>query len=355
MFNRRDFARLAALSGFALTGIGKAVARPAHSKDSMATDRLKLIKPPKLSVGDTLGMPLPARMAFEPSRIDMAKRQLEALGFEVKLGANAYARGTYLAGTDEQRADDINSMFADDSVDGIICFTGGWGTPRILPLLDYELIRTHPKVLMGFSDVTALINGVHEKTGLVTFHGPVADTTLRPWTVEQMERVIMSDQPIGTLSNPPKPEDALINHDFRILTLRGGKARGPLIGGNMTMICSLMGTPWEVNTDGAILLLEDIHEDTYRVDRMFTQLSLGGKLDKVAGVAFGYCTECDPGRGPGFSFEQVLHHWLEPLGVPAVAGLAFGHLKEKLTLPLGLEGTLDADTGTLSFDEAAVT
>lgn len=346
MINRREFARLAALAG-----AGAAVARPAASA---RPGRPRTLKPPMLSPGDTVGIALPARMAFEPSRIDLARRQLEAVGFRVRLGEHAYARNGYFAGSDEERAADLDALFADDGVDGIFCFTGGWGSPRVLPLLDYQLIRRNPKALIGFSDITALINAVSQETGLVTFHGPVADTELRPWTLEQLQRVIMSDRPIGVLENPPPKEGQLVSRDYRILTLRGGRARGRLVGGNLTLIASMMGTPWELDTDGAILLLEEVREDLYRVDRMLTQLSQAGKLERLAGVVFGYCTECSPGKGTVFSFEQILADWLKPLGVPAMAGLAFGHLPEKLTLPIGLEAELDADAGTLRFDQAAV-
>jgi muramoyltetrapeptide carboxypeptidase len=293
-------------------------------------------------------------MAFEASTVDLARRQLEALGFEVRVGEHARARHGFFAGADAERAADLAAMFAAPDIAGIFCYTGGWGTPRLLPLLDYAAIRRQPKVLIGYSDVTALLNAVHQETGLITFHGPMAAWDIRPWTLEQLKRVLMSAAPVGTLTNPPTGEAELVNRDYRILTLRGGKARGRLAGGNLTMIASLMGTPWELDTRGAILFLEDVHEAFYRVDRMLTQLRLGGKLDQLAGVVFGYCSEC-PTDAPSFSFEEILAEYFSPLGVPACAGLAFGHLKEKLTLPIGLEATLDADAGTLTIDEAAVT
>ena len=348
MLTRRGFARALAVTAGGALSAGARVAAPA-SKAARGP-----VKPPKLSPGDTLGLVLPARMAFEPSRIALAREQLEALGFKVKLGAHAYARDTYLAGTDDERAADLNSMFADPEVRGIFCFTGGWGSPRVLPRLDFERIRAHPKALIGFSDITALLNAVHQRTGLVTFHGPVADGDLRPWTLEQLRRVVMSSQPIGVLANPPKQDDELVPRSYRILTLRGGRASGRLVGGNLSLLAALMGTPWEVDTRGAILLLEDVHEDLYRVDRMLTQLHQGGKLGAAAAVVFGYCSECPPGEGASFSFEQILRHWLEPLGVPAMAGLAFGHLAEKLTLPIGLPATVDTVAGTLTCDQAAV-
>lgn len=350
MWSRRDAARLLAL-GAAGAALSRAGATAAAS--TATTARLPLLKPRRLAPGDRVGMVLPAAMAFEPSAIDWARRQLEAIGFEVVLGRNARNRHGYFAGTDEERAADVMAMFADDSIAGVYCYTGGWGTPRILPHLDFEVIRRHPKPLVGYSDITALLTAVHQETGLVTFHGPVARSRIQPWTLEQLRRVVMSPAPIGLLANPPKPENDLVDPDFRILTLSGGTARGRLVGGNLTMIAALMGTPWELDTTGAILFLEDIDEAFYRVDRMLTQLGQGGKLAGLAGVVFGYCTDCDT-KAPSFSFEEILHHHLGGLGVPAFAGLAFGHLRQQLTLPIGLEATLDADAGTLHIAEAAV-
>ena len=163
----------------------------------------------------------------------------------------------------------------------------------------------------------------------------------------------MSAEPLGTLRNPDKAPDELVNRTFRVSTLRGGRARGRVVGGNLTLVAALMGTPWEIETDGAILLLEDVHEEYYRVDRMLTQLAQGGKFERVAGVAFGYCSDC-PVTGPSLSLGEILQDRLAPLGVPAVAGLAFGHIPKMWTLPIGLEATLDADAGTLTYEEAAV-
>jgi muramoyltetrapeptide carboxypeptidase len=255
-------------------------------------------------------------MAFEASTVDLARRQLEAIGFEVVVGEHARSRHGYFAGTDAERAADLAAMFAAPDVAGIVCYTGGWGTPRILPLLDYEAIRRHPKVLIGYSDVTALLNAIHQETGLVTFHGPMAAWDIRPWTLDGLKRVVMTADPIGVLAKPPKGESELVSRDYRILTLRGGRARGRLVGGNLTMLASLMGTPWEVDTAGAILFLEDVHESYYRIDRMLTQLRLGGKLERLAGVVFGYCSEC-PTDAPSFSFEEILHDFFAALGVPA--------------------------------------
>lgn len=347
--NRRDFVRTATVAGAALAA-PVSIARPAPKKEKSAAP--KLIKPPRLQPGDTVGVVLPASAEFESHELDIGTEQVRALGFEPKLGAHAAEKHGYFAGTDEKRAADINAMFADPSVKGMFA-SGGWGSPRVLPLLDYERIRRNPKVLIGFSDVTALLNTIHQRTGLVTFHGPSAFSNFDAWTIENMKRAIMSAEPIGTIENPPKPESALIQRRYRTYAIRGGRATGRIVGGNLTLLAALMGTPYEVETDGAILFLEEVREAIYRVDRMITQLSLGGKLARVAGVVFGYCSDC-PADHSSFSLEEVLRDHFTRLGVPVFAGLAFGHIEQKLTLPIGLPATIDADAGTVTIEESAV-
>jgi muramoyltetrapeptide carboxypeptidase len=346
MINRRDFGRLMAVGS--VGAMATVAAAPAERGAKQ-----RLIKPPRLREGDTIGMVAPASMAFEIDRIRLAKEQLEAIGFRVRLGEHVFERHGYLAGTDQQRADDVNRMFADEEVDGIVFYTGGWGSSRLLPLLDFDAIRRNPKVVLGYSDITALLNAIHQETGLVTFHGPVGASNLRPYTLANLRRIVMSTDPVGVLANPQKDASELVNRTYRIVRIREGTAAGPLVGGNLTLMTHLMGTPWEVPTDGAILFLEDVNEEHYRVDRMLTQLRLGGKLDRVAGVVFGYCTRC-PVTGPAFSMEEILRDHLEPLGVPVMAGLAFGHIEKQLTFPVGLDATLDVSAGVLRIDEAAV-
>jgi muramoyltetrapeptide carboxypeptidase len=361
MMHRRDLVKWLALSsGAALAGAPSSLGVPSSlgaqsSLGPIAAPPVRhaAVRPRRLSPGDLVGLVLPASQAFEASTIELAREQLEAIGFRVRVGAHARARHGYLAGTDEQRAADLNAMFDDPEVRGVFAQRGGWGSPRLLPLLDFDAIRGNPKVFVGYSDITALLNAIHQQTGLVTFHGPVAATNIRPYTLDHLRRAIMRPEPLGTLENPPKEEGELVNRDYRILTLAAGRARGRLVGGNLSLIAALMGTPWELVTDGAILILEDIGEELYRVDRMLTQLQQTGKLDRVAGVVFGYCTDC-PVKGPSLSLEELLHERFAGLGVPAMAGLAFGHVRQMVTLPIGLEGILDAGAGTLTFDQAAV-
>ena len=310
------------------------------------------IKPKRLSPGDTVGLILPASGEAESDAIALAREQLEAIGFKVKVGAHAHDRWGYFAGRDRDRAADVNRMFADDSIAGIVCYTGGWGTPRILPYIDYELIARKPKVILGYSDITALLNAITRRTRLVTFHGPVGASNIDPYSLENMKRVVMTPEAAGVLLPPEKKPSELVDRTNRILRLAPGKASGRLVGGNLTMISATMGTPWEIDTTGAILFLEDIREEIYRIDRMFTQLALAGKLDRLAGFIFGRCTRCE--TEGGFSLEEVLRDRFSSLGIPALSGLPIGHIEQKLTLPIGIMATLDAGAGTLQLDEPAV-
>jgi muramoyltetrapeptide carboxypeptidase len=347
MISRRDFVRLSTIAGVAAS-LPRLTAAPVAQQPAPAP-----ILPRRLTAGSRVGLVLPASNAFEQASIELAREQLEAIGFEVVYGRHVFDKHGYFAGTDQARADDINAMFADESIDGIFCYTGGWGSPRLLPLLDFENIRRNPKVFIGYSDITGLLNPITQRTGLVTFHGPVAASNIQPYTLQHLRRAVMSTEPIGVLRNPEKREDELANRRWRITTIRGGRATGRIVGGNLTLLTATMGTPYEIETVGSLLFLEDVREAPYRVDRMLTQLALGGKLEGVHGVVFGRCTDCSP-SGPSFSIEEILRDRFEPLGVPVISNFAFGHIDHKITLPIGLEATLDADAGTVTIATAAV-
>lgn len=346
MLNRRDFARLSITAAAAATATPRITAAPTPSRPNT-------IKPKRLSAGDTVGLVLPASAAFEADEIQFAKEQMEAIGFKVVIGPHAFDKWGYFAGRDRDRAADINLMFADDQINGVVCYTGGWGSPRVLPYLDYDLIARKPKVLIGYSDITALLNAVHKRTGLITFHGPVGGSTFEPWTLENFRRVVMTAEPAGLLPTPSKRPNELIDRTNRILKLTKGSASGPLIGGNLTMIATLMGTPFQPDTTNAIVFLEDVHEEPYRIDRMLTTLALGGMFDHAAGIVFGRCSDCGV-KGPSLSLEEILRDRFGPLPIPAISGLSFGHIEQKLVLPIGARATLDADAGTLKIEEAAV-
>lgn len=330
----------------------------ALSKSNQTSHNL-ILKPPMLRVGDTVGMVAPASNVYEPEEVKIAKETMEQYGFKVVLGKRLNAQYGYLAGKDEERAADINEMFARDDIRGIVTFSGGYGCSRILPLLDYELIRKHPKVIVGHSDITALLLGIHAKTGLITFHGSSGLTGVGEYAIAHFQRAIMSRDRIGKIAQPPKLASNEIERNNRLVTIVGGQAKGQLIGGNLTLVTNLLGTPYEPDTRGKIFFLEEVGEEPYRVDRMLTQLWLAGKFADAAGIALGHFVDCIPkDYKPSFwqtlSLENVFRDRFEPLGKPTLYNLMFGHVTENAVLPIGAIATLDATAKTLIVEESAV-
>jgi muramoyltetrapeptide carboxypeptidase len=221
--------------------------------------------------------------------------------------------------------------------------------------VDYELIRRHPKFLGGFSDLTALLNAVHARTGLVTFHGPLGATEWNAFSVEHLRGAVMDAQTM-LLANRPDRGDLLAPRSDRITTIRGGVARGPLLGGNLAVLTAMAGSAYWPRFDGAILFLEEVNEYIYRVDRMLSTLKLAGALDRLAGVVLGAFTNCGPGDGSYgvLTLDEVFDDWFRPLGVPVYAGAMIGHIRRKFTVPVGLPVEMDADAGTIRFLQPAV-
>jgi muramoyltetrapeptide carboxypeptidase len=314
------------------------------------------IRPARLRPGDTVGLVAPASATFQQVELDIARESLEALGLKVKVGRHIMDRHGSLGGQDKDRAADINRFFDDSSVKAVLPTRGGWGTSRLLPLLDYETIRRNPKVMMGFSDITALLNGIHARTGLVTFHGPNAGGRWDEYSVGLVKRVLFDGEAV-TFDNPKETSDrnVLTQTENRIRTITPGRATGRLLGGNLTVLTAILGSPYVPNFDQAILFLEDVGEDWYRVDRMMTSLKLAGILSKVRGVIFGTCSECGPGEGfASFTPEEIFADHLAPLGVPAWHGAMIGHAQPQWTLPVGAMVTIDATLGTVAMTEGAV-
>jgi muramoyltetrapeptide carboxypeptidase len=313
------------------------------------------LRPPRLKPGDTVALISPSGAVCERAPVEIAVETLRALGLQVREAPHLRARRGQFAGTDEQRAADVNAMFADPGVHGLLALSGGSGGNRILPLVDYAAIARTPKVLAGFSDLTALINAVHLKTGLVTFHAPMGTSEWNAFSVRHFRGVLMDAEPM-LLANAQEPGDMLVAREGRIATLRGGKACGRLVGGNLAVLASLAGTPYWPRLDGAILFLEDVNEYIYRVDRMLSTLKLAGALDRVAGVVLGGFTNCGPSEGSygTLTLDEVFDDYFGPLGVPVYAGAMFGHVKRKFTLPVGLQAEIDADAGTLRLLQPAV-
>lgn len=312
------------------------------------------LRPRRLQPGDTLALVNPSGAIYERAPYAIATESLQALGFKVVEAPHLRARYGQFAGTDAQRASDLNAAFADPQVHGILAVTGGSGANRILPLLDYAQIQRNPKFLGGFSDITALLSAVHTQTGLVCFHGPMAASEWNSFSVEHWRGAVVEAQAL-TLRNPQDKEDLLVSRSNRITTLRGGRAQGQLLGGNLAVLSSLAGSPYFPSFDGAILFLEDVNEYIYRVDRMLSTLKLSGALDSLAGVVLGAFTNCEPGNGFGtLTLDEVFDDYFKPLGVPVYRGALIGHIKRKFTVPVGLQAEIDADAGTLRFMQPAV-
>jgi muramoyltetrapeptide carboxypeptidase len=269
----------------------------------------------------------------------------------VKTGAHFAGRRGHLAGTDAERAGDLNTAFADPEVKAVVCVRGGSGAARVLPLLDYDAIRANPKVLLGYSDITALHNAIHARTGLVTFHGPNGSGSWNRFNADQFRRVFF-ERELMRYENVVDAGDELVPRRNRTVTITGGRARGELVGGNLTVLTALAGSSYLPDFSGKILFLEDVSEAPYRVDRMFSTLKLMGALDQLAGVIFGECTDCRPGNGYGsLTLEQILDDYIKPLGIPAYHGAMIGHIRQQFIVPVGGRVEMDADAGTFRLLE----
>ena len=321
---------------------------------AQANAKTPVLLPPRLKAGDTVGLIEPASATWEPFAIQLIEEALGNLGLKSKRAHNILDRDGYFAGDDTARADGVNQMFADPEVGAIMSVRGGWGTARILPHLDFGLIGQNPKALIGYSDVTALHLAIHAMTGLVTFHGPVG---ISAWGKQSLEtfKPLLFDGATPDYVNPVAAEDRLVQRKWRTQTITPGTTRGRLLGGNLTVMTALVGTPYLPAFDGAILFFEDIDEAVYRVDRMLTQLGQAGILGRVAGVIVGNCTDCSQGSSiGGFTLTEILDHHLKPLGVPAYSGAFIGHLTDQFTVPEGGLIEMDADAGTFRLLEPAV-
>jgi muramoyltetrapeptide carboxypeptidase len=310
---------------------------------------MERIKPPALEAGARMGIIAPSGSAITESHVDVAIEAVRELGFEPVEGKSCRSIYGYLAGSDELRAADMNAFFADDSIDGIFCLKGGYGTPRILDRLDYASIRAHPKAFLGYSDITAIHLALDRECGLVTFHAPMPHSAKVPsWDALSRARMIEAigrNGGRGPISNPPGKAMA---------TLVGGHCRGRLVGGNLSLIAATMGTAWEIDTRDRILFIEDIGERPYRIDRMLTQLRLAGKLEAAAGFILGDWNDCGPEEGKkSLSLDEIFRDLIVSTGKPAIRDFAAGHCQPNLTLPLGIEYALDADACAIDALESA--
>lgn len=326
----------------AAAGLGLAAGRPP-----------KTLKGRRLKAGDTVGLITPASYISDEA-LQKAHLNMEGMGFRVKLGEHVRAERGFTAGTDAQRLADLHGMFADPQVAAVWCARGGYGTARLLPLIDYGLIRRHPKALIGYSDITALLQAIWAKAGLMGIHGPVGASDFTPYTQAHLHALLT--EPADTLLITPPSSyldsgDAVYQH--RIIT--PGQATGRLLGGNLSLLAAAAGTPYMPDVRGSLLFIEDIGEKPYRIDRMLTQLRQALPLHKTAGILLGIFHDCQPGEGErSLSLHDTLHDRLHDLGVPVACGFPIGHIAHQCSLPIGARASFDTLDLSIRLLEPAV-
>ena len=353
--NRRAFAKLIAV--IATSAATQSAALPIAAQRSR-----RLIKPAALKLGDLVGLIAPSGV-MDDATIEKSVNNLESFGFKVKVSDNIRAaRGGY-AGTVAQRLSDLHGMFQDRDIKAIWAARGGSGCTALLPHIQYDLIRRNPKILIGYSDITALHLAIYRHAGLVTFHGPVAPSTPTDYAVTQMQAVLMDPRPqteiFMSIENERKAAE---QPEFQLRTFRHGVATGRLIGGNLSVLTALIGTPFSAAIEHHLLFLEDVHEPPYRIDRMLTQLqqSVGSRgerdgLKHAAGIMLGVFSRINATEGSrSLTLNEVLDDHFGASPIPAVYGYSFGHIPDQFTLPIGVSARLDTASQTLTLLEAAV-
>lgn len=340
--NRRSFLKTTALAAAALT-IGKLNARSLSNQQFIGGK--DLIYPPRIKSGDTIALTAPAGAIFNEESIQKATVSFESQGFKVLHGKTLTEKFGYLAGTDEFRAKELMDLFENKEVNGIVAMRGGWGCARLLPLLDFTKINNNPKVICGFSDITSLLLAIHAKTGMITFHGPVGNSTLDGFTMEQFLRIIKDGEAVKMTQPASDP----------LTVFSEGKSSGKLFGGNLSVWNSMIGTGYLPDAKEAILFFEETEEEPYQMDRMLTQLEIMGTLSQSAGIVFGKCTKCDAEEpDKSFTIEEVFRQKFGNLKLPVVGGFNFGHVKDKFTFPVGANATLDTANSTIQLTHSCV-
>jgi muramoyltetrapeptide carboxypeptidase len=303
----------------------------------MSKKENKSVKPPRLMQGDTVGIVAPAG-PFDPKKFMKGKTVLESMGFRTFFDEGIFQKHGFFAGTDVQRADQMNRLFADPVIRAVICARGGYGSMRILPFLDFETIQKNPKIFVGFSDISVLLSVLNDRCGMVTFHGPVVTTLANAIeeTVEAMFTVLTSNTILEL-----KPEKGIV--------IKPGVSSGIMAGGNLTTLCHLVGTPYAPRFNGKILFIEDVGEVPYRIDRMLAQMKLAGCFEGLKGLVLGSFEEC----GQLDEIFRIVQEMFKDVNIPILSGFEIGHSKINITIPIGLEATLDTDRQILTFYEPA--
>jgi muramoyltetrapeptide carboxypeptidase len=341
-----------------LAGVGAASAFPLlRTTLGSSPAPLDLIRPKALRPGETVGLITPATEVPDPDRLALAERTINYFKLRMKRAPNVGKHFRNYHESVAARLDDLHGMFRDPEVKAVFCIRGGYASAHLLDRIDYDLIRRNPKIFIGYSDITAMHLAINRHSRLVTFHGPIVLSRFTDYTQQYFRKALFETTPIGKVSNPPDSSELRPAHALR--TVRPGTASGPLTGGNLSLISSTLGTPYEIDTRGRILFIEDTDEQAYSIDRMLTHLRLAGKFDQAAGVIWGECQDCgprdfQPSTVLPFTIGEVIDNILGDLKIPVLSGLTIGHTNDQLTLPLGVAATLDATAGTLEIKEAGV-
>lgn len=336
-----------------LAGLAAGLSLPLKMAATDFGEKQRLLKPGRLRTGAAVALIAPAGPFTEEKRTN-ARRNFENLGFITREGKNLNARNGYLAGTDEQRLADLHWAFDDPEIEAVWCIRGGYGCTRLLPDINFDLIRKNPKPFIGYSDVTALHLAIRQKTGLVTFHGPVAAADFPENTLQHFRAALMEPVLNYAITIPGKAEQ-LPGEEFRPFVIASGNAKGHLIGGNLTLLSALVGTPFSPSFRKKIVFIEDVGEQPYRIDRMLTQLLQATDLQQAAGIALGVFFDCKPKPdSPSLTLEAMLRDKFGGLGIPVIYGLPFGHVPHQATFPYGIEAELNVEKGTLTLLETGV-
>ena len=347
MTNRRSFLKKSgALAAMTLTSVSGLRA------GNLPGRQINRIIPARLKKGDLIGLVTPGSPVTE-EQLAGCVSSLEELGLRATYYDSVLSEYGYFAGTDQERAQELMKMFSREDVDGIWCVRGGYGSIRILELLDYDQIRKNPKVFMGYSDITALLSSIYRETGLVTYHGPMGVSEFNRFSVKSIKKVLLN--PEAEYKYPYRREsNTRDNPEFDRYTITGGIAEGVLIGGNISVLDSIIGTRFEPDFEKKIVFLEEIGEKTYRVDKMMFHLLSGTNLREAAGIVMGVFGDCNVNEAPSLSLKVALDDLLKPLGIPVSYGLSFGHIKRMVTIPTGIKAAMDADKNSLRLLEPPV-
>ena len=312
---------------------------------------MRIVKPKRLKKGDLIGIISPSSSPDELFRINRGVSYLENLGYKVKVGKNVGHYHGYLAGTDEERGNDLHNMFTDKNVKAIICVRGGYGSPRLLDKIDFKVIAHNPKIFVGYSDITALQMAFLIKTGLITFAGPMLAVdfynSVSPYTEEMFWALVTSNKKFGRIELPEHK---------KTFTIIKGSARGRIVGGNLTTLTSLIGTKYFPEMKNKLLVLEEIGEAPYRIDRMFNQLKLAGVFNLISGLILGAFTDCfesDPEKKT-LSLGEVVSDYVDKLKKPVIYNFTHGHLKDNITIPMGANIKLNASRSIIEISENVV-